>query len=132
MILPSVIQISKILQNSQDLGQTLYKDYILNGTAPLDQKNEKALRTRILRFTIIQGTLYKKSMAGPYLRCLEDYETREVLKDIHEGDCGNHTGGRSLCSKIQRTGCSWPFMKWGHGYSGKASQSSWRKSLHVG
>ena len=50
-------------------------------------------------------------MAGPYLRCLEDNEGKEVLKDIHEGDCGNHTGGRSLCSKILRTGYFWPTMK---------------------
>ena len=69
------------------------KDYILNGTIPQEEKSARAFRTRISRFTIIQGTLYKKSMAGPYLRCLEDHEAKEVLKDIHEGDCGNHTGG---------------------------------------
>ncbi|KAL4557066.1 hypothetical protein LXL04_035236 [Taraxacum kok-saghyz] len=32
-------------------------------------------------------------MADPYLKCLEDHETREVLNDLHEGDCGYHTGG---------------------------------------
>ncbi|XP_076955513.1 uncharacterized protein LOC143630356 [Bidens hawaiensis] len=35
---------------------------------------------------------------GPYLKCLEDPETQDVLKDIHEGDCGNHTGGRFMIS----------------------------------
>ena len=50
-------------------------------------------------------------MAGPYLRCLEDDEAKEVLKDIHEGDYGNHTGGSSLCSKILRTIYFWPTMK---------------------
>ena len=87
------------------------KEYILNGTVPCEQKNERAFRIRASRFTIIQGTLYKKSMADPYLRCLEDDESKEVLKDINEGDCGNHAGGRSLCSKILRTGYFWPTMK---------------------
>ena len=87
------------------------KEYILNGTIPQEEKNERAFRIKTSRFTMIQGTLYKKSMAGPYLRCLEDSEAKEVLKDIHEGDCGNHTGGRSLCSKILRTGYFWPTMK---------------------
>lgn len=55
--------------------------------------------------------MYKKSVAGPYLRCLEDPETFEFLKDIHEGDCGNHAGGRSLFSKVLRTGYFWPTMR---------------------
>ena len=87
------------------------REYLLNGTIPREEKNERAFRIKTSRFTMIQGTLYKKSMAGPYLRCLEDNEAKEVLKDIHEGDCGNHTGGRSLCSEILRTGYFWPTMK---------------------
>ncbi|XP_052620894.1 uncharacterized protein LOC128126805 [Lactuca sativa] len=50
-------------------------------------------------------------MACPYLRCLEDHEALEVLKDIHEGYCGNHTGGKSLGSKVLRTGYYWAMMK---------------------
>ena len=69
------------------------KDYILNGMVPQEEKNERAFRTRISRFTIIQGMLYKKSMADSYLKCLEDHEAGEVLNDFHEGDCGKHTGG---------------------------------------
>jgi hypothetical protein len=36
-----------------------------------------------------------KSVAGPYLRCLEDPKVHEAVKDIHEGDCGNHSGART-------------------------------------
>ncbi|XP_074306427.1 uncharacterized protein LOC141641672 [Silene latifolia] len=31
--------------------------------------------------------------------------------DIHSGDCGNHTGGRSLSNKILRQGYFWPTMR---------------------
>ncbi|KAI3797545.1 hypothetical protein L1987_32803 [Smallanthus sonchifolius] len=48
---------------------------------------------------------------GPYLRCLEDPEAQEVLKDIHKGDGGNHTGGRALFSRILRTGYYLPTMR---------------------
>ncbi|KAK9075696.1 hypothetical protein SSX86_004025 [Deinandra increscens subsp. villosa] len=48
---------------------------------------------------------------GVYLRCLEKAEALEVLKDIHGGDCGNHTRGRALFSKILRFGYYWPTMK---------------------
>ncbi|KAD5317941.1 hypothetical protein E3N88_17887 [Mikania micrantha] len=33
------------------------------------------------------------------------------MKYINEGDCGNHTGGRALFSKILRTGYFWPTMR---------------------
>ena len=85
-------------------------EYLKNGTIPKVEK-KRTFRTRISRFVIIQRKLYKKSLAGPYLRCLKDHEAAEVLKDIHERDCGNHTGGRSLCSKALRTGYYWPTMK---------------------
>ncbi|KAD7476997.1 hypothetical protein E3N88_00133 [Mikania micrantha] len=52
-----------------------------------------------------------KSVAGPYLKCLGKPESLEVMKDIYEGDCGNHTGGRALLSKILRTGYFWPTMR---------------------
>ena len=73
--------------------------YFKQGYIPKDE-NPKAFRMKVSRFTIINNVLYKKSLAGPYLRCLEGPEAKEVLQDIHEGDCGNHTGGRSLFSKI--------------------------------
>lgn len=69
-----------------------------------EEKNDRALGMRVSHFLMIQGKPYRKSLVDPYLRCLEDHETTEVLKDIHEGDCGNHMGGRSLCSKVLRMG----------------------------
>ena len=71
-------------------------EYIQNGMIPIEEKRKRTFRTRVSKFVIIQAELYKKSMVGSYLRCLEDPKAAEVLKDIHEGDCGNHTWGRSL------------------------------------
>ncbi|XP_074271144.1 uncharacterized protein LOC141595071 [Silene latifolia] len=33
------------------------------------------------------------------------------MYDIHSGDCGNHTGGRSLSNKTLRQGYFWPTMR---------------------
>ncbi|KAK9050558.1 hypothetical protein SSX86_029875 [Deinandra increscens subsp. villosa] len=85
--------------------------YLQDGTIPETEKDARAFRIRVARYVIIKNILYKKSFAGTYLRCLEKDEAQEVLRDIHEGDCGNHTGGRSLMSKILRTGYYWPTMR---------------------
>ena len=74
-------------------------------------ENHRAFRIKVSQFTILNNVLYKRSLAGPYLRCIEDPEVQEMLKDFHEGDCGNHTGGRALFSRILRTGYYWPTMK---------------------
>ncbi|KAI3827873.1 hypothetical protein L1987_01961 [Smallanthus sonchifolius] len=60
------------------------KKYLKDGEIPSDEKNHKAFRIRVSSFIILHNVLYRKSFAGPYLRCLEDPEAHEVLKDIHE------------------------------------------------
>ncbi|XP_074374212.1 uncharacterized protein LOC141714599 [Apium graveolens] len=62
------------------------------------------------RFCLIDGVLFKKYVSGLLQRCLEKREYEKVLRDVHEGDCGNHTGGRKLSCKILRMGY-WPAVK---------------------
>ncbi|KAJ0433317.1 putative nucleotidyltransferase, Ribonuclease H [Helianthus annuus] len=84
--------------------------YLQDGEIPMGE-NPRAFRIKVSQFAILNNVLYKRSLAGPYLRCIEDPEIEEVLRDFHEGDCGNHTGGRALFSRILRTGYYWPTMK---------------------
>ncbi|RVW61350.1 hypothetical protein CK203_032063 [Vitis vinifera] len=57
------------------------------------------------------GHLYKRSFTGPYLRCLGHSEAQYVLAELHEGICGNHSGGRSLAHRAHSQGYYWPTMK---------------------
>ena len=58
-----------------------------------------------------RGHLYKRSFTGPYLRCLNHSEALYVLAELHEGVCGNHSGGRSLAHRAHSQGYYWPTMK---------------------
>jgi len=40
----------------------------------------------------------------PYLRCVKKDKAKYILEVVHEGIYGDHTGLRSLVSKIIRTG----------------------------
>ncbi|KAI3744713.1 hypothetical protein L1987_57804 [Smallanthus sonchifolius] len=99
------------LESSQGSWILPIKKYLQDGEIPSDEKNHNAFRVRVSRFIILQNVLYRKSIADPYLRCLEDPKAHEVLKDIHEGDCGNHNEGRALFSRILMTGYYWPTMR---------------------
>ncbi|XP_059670865.1 uncharacterized protein LOC132316401 [Cornus florida] len=84
--------------------------YLKHGVLP-DQKSEaRKLRITAAKYTIINNQLYRKSFSGPYLKCLSPTEALVVLRQIHDGDCGNHSGGRSLAHKVLTQGYFWSYL----------------------
>ena len=47
----------------------------------------------------------------PLARCLGPSQTEYVMREIHEGHCGNHAGGRSLVRTLIRAGYYCPKME---------------------
>ncbi|KAL2226659.1 UNVERIFIED_CONTAM: Retrovirus-related Pol polyprotein from transposon gypsy [Sesamum indicum] len=54
--------------------------------------------------------LYKRTVDGPLLKCLDEERALYLMREIHEGSCGNHSGARSLAQKIAWQGYFWPTM----------------------
>ncbi|XP_038679442.1 uncharacterized protein LOC119980719 [Tripterygium wilfordii] len=48
---------------------------------------------------------------GPLLRCINLEQSQYVLAKLHEGEYGNHSGGRSLMHHALTTGYYWPTMR---------------------
>jgi len=90
---------------------TPYYEWFRDSKLPSDKITAKAFSMKASRFVLINNFLFKKSLAGPYLRCLEPAQAAIALGELHQGECGNHAGGRSLASKALRTGYYWPTMR---------------------
>ncbi|GKE08167.1 reverse transcriptase domain-containing protein, partial [Tanacetum coccineum] len=75
-----------------------------------ERKKARAIKRKSQRFAIINGTLYKKSFLGLWLRCVGPSQANYVLREIHEGSCSMHAGTRSVIAKALRTGYYWPTM----------------------
>ncbi|XP_074327814.1 uncharacterized protein LOC141665730 [Apium graveolens] len=88
-----------------------FKDYLQFGTVPTNNNEARVLRMKASRFTIIDGELFKKSSTWLLQRCLRRHEADLVLRDAHEGECGNHTNGRNLSLKILRLGYYWMTLR---------------------
>ena len=58
----------------------------------------------------IEGTLYKRGCFTPILKCIAGEDADYVLREVHEGICGNHIGARALAGKVLRQGYYWPTM----------------------
>ncbi len=85
--------------------------YLEEGTLPTDVVEARKLKVRSTRFVLIQGILYKRGFSLSYLCCLDKPEAEYVIKEVHEGICGNHSGARSLVHKLVRAGYYWPMMQ---------------------
>ena len=48
--------------------------------------------------------LYNRGFSLPYLRCLVLDEVSYIIREVHEGVCGNYLGVHSLAHKLIRAG----------------------------
>ena len=85
-------------------------DYLVEGTLPSDPKEASKLKARSARFTVHRGTLYKRGFSAPILKCVGKEDTDYILREVHQGICGNHIGARTLVGKTLRQGYYWPAM----------------------
>ncbi|KAK3032309.1 hypothetical protein RJ639_036266 [Escallonia herrerae] len=85
--------------------------YLSTGELLSERHEARNLRVKATRYTLVEGTLYKKSFSLPYLRCLRPLESIYALQEVHEVICGQHLGGRTLAQKILRQGYYWPMMQ---------------------
>uniref|UniRef100_A0A2N9FJJ2 Uncharacterized protein n=1 Tax=Fagus sylvatica TaxID=28930 RepID=A0A2N9FJJ2_FAGSY len=77
---------------------------------PTDKMEARKLRIRASHFQLLDGILYKMGFSRPHLRCLSPEEANYVIREVHEGICGNHSGARALAHKLTRAGYYWPSL----------------------
>ena len=85
--------------------------YISTGELPTDRGRAHKIQIQSARFSLVDGQLYKRSLGGPYLKCLTPEEGRYVLPKLHEGIYGNHKEGRTLAHRDHMQGYYWLTMK---------------------
>ena len=71
-----------------------------DGVLSDEKEATRKLKVRAARFVLIKDVLYKRGFSRPYLRCLGNEEADYVMKEVHEGICGNHSGSRLLVHKL--------------------------------
>ena len=66
--------------------------YLKTGVLPNEKGAARKLKVQGSRFVLIKDILYKRGFSRPYLRCLGQEEADYVMREVHEGICGNHSG----------------------------------------
>ena len=70
------------------------------------EKEEDAERVvrQATTYCIQDGELYRKRPNDISLRCISRDQGKELLTDIHGGDCGHHSSSWTLVGKAFRSG----------------------------
>ena len=71
----------------------------------------RRLRRKASNYVIIDNELFRRGITSPLLKCLDQTQADYVMRELHEGICSLHTGGRSLASKVVRPVYYWPTIK---------------------
>ena len=64
--------------------------YLKEGKLPEGKDEARKLRVKAARYVLMDEVLYKRGFSQPYLRCLAPDEVNYMLREVHEGACGNH------------------------------------------
>ena len=78
--------------------------YINTGELPDDRNKAHKVQIQSAGFSLVNGQLFKRSLDGPYLKCLTTEHGRYGLVELHEGICGNHPGDRTLAHRAHTQG----------------------------
>ena len=78
--------------------------FLKNGILSDGRKAARKKKVQAARFVLMKVILYKRGFSPPYLRCLGPEEVDYVMRKVHKGIYGNHSGSWSLVHKLIRAG----------------------------
>ncbi|XP_075655047.1 uncharacterized protein LOC142625245 [Castanea sativa] len=102
-------QVMKIQE--QDKWMTPIVRYLKEEQLSDDMNEARKVQIKATRFIIIDDVLHRQGNSLPYLCWANKEEANYVLREIHEGICGNHAGARSLTGKALGVGYYWPTLQ---------------------
>ena len=76
--------------------RTPFMEYLAQRILPTDKTLARQFMKLVVRYFLQNGILFKKGYDKDPLRCLGPREAKEVVREVHSGDCGSHPGKRRL------------------------------------
>ncbi|GKA72625.1 reverse transcriptase domain-containing protein [Tanacetum coccineum] len=143
----SKVEILVVMEEVGDTWMTPIFNYLEKGTLPADVKKARAVRHKSWQFSVIDGTLYKKSFLGPWLRCVGPLQANYVVREIHEDlvactqtnglvERANHSLGEGIKARLDARSKNWmeelPYVLWTHRTMIKSSNGDTPFSLTYG
>ncbi|XP_027357367.1 uncharacterized protein LOC113866766 [Abrus precatorius] len=95
------------IENMPQNWMTPIIQYLTSNSLSKDPASAKKIRMHAAKYLILGNELYRRRISTPMLKCLNEDKASYVMREIHEGICGTHSGGRTMAAKILRAGYFW-------------------------
>jgi hypothetical protein len=88
-------------------------NFIWGERLPAGMDARSAGAARVMRiskgFVLVDSKLYRRgARTGVLMKCVTKEDGYDILREIHEGVCGNHAASRTLVGKAYMAGFWWP------------------------
>ncbi|GJR50992.1 reverse transcriptase domain-containing protein [Tanacetum coccineum] len=87
-------EVANIVREEGDNWMTPIREYLRSGTLPDDPQKARKIRIKALSYKMMEEKLYRRSYLSPWLRCVGPMQAKNIIKEVHEGSCGMHSGPR--------------------------------------
>ena len=91
-------------QGGPDAWISEIRDYLKDNILPDDDVSAERIVRLAKRYAVVEGDLYRHGANGILMRCISQGEGRELLAEIHGGECGSHSSSRTLVGKAFQHG----------------------------
>jgi hypothetical protein len=88
-----------ISQSGPDAWISKIRDYLKENILPKDHVSAERIVRLAKRYAVVEGDLYRCGANDILMWCITQEEGRELLMEIHGGECGSHSSSRTLVSK---------------------------------
>jgi hypothetical protein len=63
-----------------------------------------------MKYTVMEGELYRRIVDGLLLKCLGNEQAKIAAGEVHEGMCGTHQPAHKMKWALRRAAFYWPTM----------------------
>jgi transposase InsO family protein len=85
--------------------------YIKNEEESDDKNTAERIARQSAHYTLIGETLYRRGTTGVLMKCILSATGKQLLDEVHTGQCRVHAASRTLVGKVFRSGFYWPTAK---------------------
>jgi hypothetical protein len=75
-----------------------------------DHITDRKVQRQALKYVMLDNTLYRRTIDGLLLKCLESDQSNIAMGEVHEGICGTHQSAYKMKWLLHHAGLYWPTM----------------------
>ncbi|XP_076960638.1 uncharacterized protein LOC143637057 [Bidens hawaiensis] len=99
-----------VIQTGVESWMTPIMAYLTSVALPEEKVAARKIRHKALNYQMQDGILYRRSFLCPLLRCVDAENPNYLIREVHEGICGLHSGPRMVVAKLMDAWYYWPGM----------------------